>query len=116
MVIVETAEAKQVCRATSTLLYSALEFDVKPCGEYTREDFLEILSRIAFDQEFANTGGKTLQLDRDEPVDVTSTARNPLAKSLLYHLRNEDEHMWFVASLNVDPSTAKAYAAAFHRR
>ena len=61
---------------------------VKPCGNYTREDFLEILSRIAFDQEFANTGGKTLQLDRDEQVDLTSTARNPLAKSLLYHLRN----------------------------
>jgi len=86
--MVETAEAKQVCRAASTLLYPALEFDVKPCGEYTREDFLEILSRIGFDQEFANTGGKTLQLARDERVDVTSTARNSLAKSLLYHLRN----------------------------
>ena len=86
--MVETTEAKQVCRATSTLLFPELDFDVKQCGEYTREDFTEILSRIAFDQEFANTGGKTLQLDRDEQVDVTSTARNPLAKSLLYHLRN----------------------------
>jgi hypothetical protein len=86
--MVETAEAKQVCRAASTLLYPELDFNVKPCGEYTREDFEKILSRIAFDQEFANTGGKTLQLDRDEPVDVTSTARNSLAKSLLYHLRN----------------------------
>jgi hypothetical protein len=84
--MVETAEAKQVCRAASRLLYLELDFDIKQCGEYTREDFLEILSRIAFDQEFANTGGKTLQLDRDEQVDVTSTARNPLAKSLLYHL------------------------------
>jgi len=86
--MVETAEAKQVCRAASSLLYPELEFDVKQCGKYTREDFLEILSRIAFDQEFANTGGKTLQLDRDEQVDITSIARNPLAKSLLYHLRN----------------------------
>ena len=49
---------------------------------------MEILSRIAFDQEFADTGGKTLQLDRDEHVDITATARNSLAKSLLYHLRN----------------------------
>jgi len=86
--MVKTAEAKQVSRAASTVLYPELEFDVKPCGEYTREDFLEVLSRIAFDQEFANTGGKTLQLERDEQVDVTSTARNALAKSLLYHLRN----------------------------
>ena len=86
--MVQTAEAKQACRAASTLLYPHLEFGVKPCGGYTREDFVEILSRIAFDHEFANTGGKTLQLDRDEQVDVTSTSRNPLAKSLLYHLRN----------------------------
>jgi hypothetical protein len=86
--MVKTAEAKQVSRAASTVLYPELEFDVKPCGEYTREDFEKILSRIAFEQEFANTGGKTLQLERDEQVDVTSTARNSLAKSLLYHLRN----------------------------
>ena len=86
--MIQTAEAKQVCRAASTVLFPELEFGVKPCGKYTREDFQEILSRIAFDQEFANTGGKTLQLDRDEHVDITATARNSLAKSLLYHLRN----------------------------
>nr|WP_255568359.1 hypothetical protein [Salinarchaeum sp. IM2453] len=27
-------------------------------------------------------------MDREKQVDITSTARNPLAKSLLYHLRN----------------------------
>ncbi|WP_396613964.1 transposase (plasmid) [Haloferax sp. S1W] len=79
--MVQTAKAKQLCRAVSTVLFPELEFGVKPCGKYTREDFREILSRIAIDHEFANTGGKTLQLDRDEQVDVTSTARNPLAKS-----------------------------------
>jgi hypothetical protein len=88
--MVETTEAKQVCRAASTLVYPALDFGIKPCGTYTRADFEQILSRIAFNQEFANTGGKTVQLDRSEPVDVTSTARNPLAKSLLYHLRHLD--------------------------
>jgi hypothetical protein len=88
--MVETTEAKQVCRAASTHLYPALNFGIKPCGTYTREDLLEVLSRIAFDQEFDNTGGKTVQLDRFGPVDVTSTVRNPLAKSLLYHLRNLD--------------------------
>ncbi|WP_435100220.1 transposase [Halorubrum sp. N11] len=75
--MVQTGEAKQVCRAVSTLLFPELELGVKPCGEYMREDFCGILSRIAFEQEFANTGGKTLQLDRGEQVDVTSTARNP---------------------------------------
>jgi hypothetical protein len=77
--MVDTTEAKQVCRAASTLIYPALDFGIKPCGTYTREDFEQVLSRIAFDQEFANTGGKTVQLDR-----------NPLAKSLLYHLRHLD--------------------------
>ena len=86
--MVKTTEAKQVCRAASTLVYPELDFEIKSCGKYTREDFLEVLSRIAFEQEFANTGGKTHQLNRNEPVDVTSTARNPLGKSLLYHLRN----------------------------
>ncbi len=86
--MVKTTEAKQVCRAASTLVYPELDFEIKSCGKYTREDFLEVLSRIAFDQEFANTGGKTYQLDHNEPVDITSTARNSLAKSLLYHLRN----------------------------
>ncbi len=71
--MIQTAEAKQVCRAASAVLFPELEFGVKPCGKYTREDFQEILSRIAFDQELANTGGKTLQLDRDEHVDITAT-------------------------------------------
>ena len=62
--MVDTIEAKQVCRAASTLLYPALYFGIKPCGTYTREDFEQVLSRIAFDQEFANTGGKTVQLRR----------------------------------------------------
>lgn len=86
--MVETAEAKQVCRSVSSVVYPELNFDVKPWGTYTREEFLDLLSQIAFDQEFANTGGKTQQLDQGEPVDVTSTARNRLAKSFLYHLRN----------------------------
>ncbi|MCU4752071.1 transposase [Halobacteria archaeon AArc-curdl1] len=86
--MVKTTEAKRVCRAASSVMYPALDFDIKPCGSYTREDFLDVLSRVAFEQEFANTAGKTCQLDHGEPVDVTSTARNGLAKSLLYHLRN----------------------------
>lgn len=32
------------------------------------------------------------------------------------HRTTEDEHVWFVTNLDVDTSTAKAYAAAFRRR
>ena len=32
------------------------------------------------------------------------------------HRTTEDEHVWFGTSLDVGPSTAKAYAAAFRRR
>ena len=86
--MVETNRAKQMCRSVSSVVYPELDFGIKPCGSYTREEFLDLLSQIAFDQEFANTGGKTYQLDQSEPVDITSTARNQLAKSFLYHLRN----------------------------
>ncbi len=65
------------------MLYSELDFGIKPCGSYTREGFLDLLSQLAFEQEFVNTGGKTYQLGQSEPVDVTSTARNHLAKSFL---------------------------------
>ena len=74
--MVETDEAKQVCRSVSSVVYPELDFGIKPCGSYTREEFLELLSQIAFEQEFANTGGKTYQLDQSEPVDITSTARS----------------------------------------
>ncbi|WP_233559336.1 MULTISPECIES: hypothetical protein [unclassified Halorubrum] len=86
--MVQTVEAKQVCCTASTVLFPELEFGVKPCGKYTREKFREILSRIAFDQEFAKTSGKTLQLNGHEHVDITTRAPNSLVKSLLYHLRN----------------------------
>ncbi|RLM49533.1 transposase [Halorubrum sp. Atlit-28R] len=81
--MVQTTEAKQVCR----VLFPKPAFGVKPCGKYTREDFLEILFRIASDQEFANMGGKTLQLDRDERIDITAATRNSLSglPTLLAH-------------------------------
>ncbi len=68
--MVETNRAKQMCRSVSSVVYPELDFGIKPCGSYTREEFLDLLSQIAFDQEFANTGGKTYQLDQSEPVDI----------------------------------------------
>ncbi len=32
------------------------------------------------------------------------------------HRTNEDDHVWFVTNLDVEPETARAYAAAFGRR
>jgi hypothetical protein len=89
--MIKTIEAKQVSWAAASLLYPKLDFDIKPCGTYTREDFEKVLSRIAFEQEFANTGGKTCQLNRDDPTDGLLPTRNSLAKSLLYHLRQLEQ-------------------------
>lgn len=85
--MLKTTEAKQASRAAATMLYPALDFGIKACGSYTRENFLEVLSRIAFEQEFANTGGKLQQLADDTLIAERLFTRNPLAKSLLYHLR-----------------------------
>ena len=49
--MVETTEAKQVCRSVSSVVYPELDFGIKPCGSYTREEFLDLLSQIAFEQE-----------------------------------------------------------------
>lgn len=62
--MVESTGAKQICCTVSTIVYPALDFGIKPRGTYTREDFEQVPSRIAFDQEFGNTGDKTVQLDR----------------------------------------------------
>ena len=88
--MVETAEAKQVSRAASSLLFPELEFDVAANGTYPSEDFRRVLARIAFDNEFANAGAKAYQLARGEDVDVGAESRNPLARALLYHLRGLD--------------------------
>jgi len=85
--MVETAEAKQVSRAASSLLFPGLEFGVANNGTYPSEDFQQVLARITFDNEFANAGAKAYQLARGDEVDVGAESRNPLARALLYHLR-----------------------------
>ena len=88
--MVETAEAKQVSRAATSLLCPGLEFGIATNGTYPSEDFRRVLARIAFDNEFANAGAKAYQLARGDDVDVGSESRNPLARALLYHLRGLD--------------------------
>ncbi|WP_199722670.1 hypothetical protein [Haloplanus aerogenes] len=58
----------------------------KPNGQYPSEDFEKVLARSIFDDEFVYTTAKELQLARCEHIDHQH--RSPLAKSLLYHLRN----------------------------
>ncbi len=88
--MVETAEAKQVSRAASSMLFPELDFDVADNGTYPSEDFQRVLARIASDNEFANAGAKAYQLARGDDVDVGAESRNPLARALLYHLRGLD--------------------------
>lgn len=88
--MVETTEATQVTRAASSLLFPKLEFGIAANGTYPSEDFQRVLARIAFDSEFANTGAKAYQLARGDDIAIDATARNPLARALLYHLRGLD--------------------------
>jgi len=82
--MITTAEARQVCRVAGSLLYPSLDFGAKPNGTYPSEDFIRVLTRSAFEQEFTNTSGRHLQLARDDALDFED--RSPLAKSLLYNL------------------------------
>jgi hypothetical protein len=47
--MVETAEAKQLSRAASSLLFPELDFGVADNGTYPSEDFYRVLARLAFD-------------------------------------------------------------------
>jgi hypothetical protein len=85
--MVKTTKARQVTSAAASLLFPELKFGVASNATYTREDFQPVLSRIAFDNEFANAGAKAYQLARGDDVSVENTARNPLARALLYNLR-----------------------------
>ena len=88
--MVDATEAKQVTSAASSLLFPELKFGVASNATYTSEEFDPLLSRIAFDNEFANAGAKAYQCARGEDVALETHARNPLARALLYNLRDLD--------------------------
>jgi hypothetical protein len=74
--MVETAEAKQVSRAASSVLFAELDFGVTDNGTYPSEDFQRVLTRIAFDNKFVNAGAKAYQIARGDDVDVGAESRN----------------------------------------
>ena len=84
--MVDSTEAKQVTSAASSLLFPEIEIGVASNATFTREDFDPVLSRIAFDNEFANAGAKAYQTARGDDVAIETTARNPLARALPYNL------------------------------
>ncbi len=55
-------QPKQTRSAASSLLYPEIDVGVGSNATYTREDWLEVLARIAFDNEFANAGQKPTNL------------------------------------------------------
>ncbi|WP_205743006.1 hypothetical protein [Halalkalirubrum salinum] len=83
--MIHAAEAKQLSRVASTLLFTHLGFATKPNGQYPSEDFQRVLAWSPFDGEFVHTTAKELQIARNEDIDLQQ--RSPLARSLLYHLR-----------------------------
>lgn len=58
--MIERAEAKQVNRAASSLLFPESEFGIAEDGTCPSEDFQRTLARIAFDNEFANLARKRI--------------------------------------------------------
>lgn len=74
-------------RAASSLLFPELDFGIAANGAYPSEDVQRVLARIAFTNEFANTGAKAYQLACGDDIAVNTESRNPLARALFYHLR-----------------------------
>jgi len=62
------------------------------------------------------TGAKTVADEYTMRRKRRPTARVDVTVFAVPHRTSDDEHVWFVTSLSVEASTAKAYAAAFRRR
>ncbi len=54
--MLETAKAKQVSRAASSVLFPELDFGVTDNGTDPSEDSLKVLTRIAFDRLTGRAG------------------------------------------------------------
>lgn len=51
-------------------MFPEIDFGVASNATYTREDFQPVLSRIVFDNEFANAGAKAYQLARGDDISI----------------------------------------------
>ncbi|MCL9818398.1 transposase [Natronocalculus amylovorans] len=63
-----------------------------------------------------SAGAETVVDDYTMQRNRPPTATVDVTVFAVPHRSNDDEHVWFVTSLDVDSSTAKAYAAAAFRR
>jgi hypothetical protein len=105
--MVETAEAEQISRAATSLLFPDIGLGIAANETCPSEDPLEVLARIAFDNEFANAGAEAYKLARGDDGDIGTESRDPLARALLYHLRGSDVA---VVELVVDHAHTRCFA------
>ncbi len=71
-------------------VYPQLDLNLHHNTTYDRDPFLALLTHISLEDEFANTGAKTLRLRQGNPPQLRSDQRSGLAKELGRHLRNLD--------------------------
>jgi len=82
--MIGTAEAKQVSRAASSVLFPELDFGVTDNDTYPSGDFQRVPAWIAFDNAFANADTKAYQLSRSDEIDVRADSWIPMARAMLY--------------------------------
>lgn len=80
----------RVLQTVDRTVYPELDLDLHHNTKYDRTQFLDLLTHISLEDEFANAGAKTLRLRDDDPSRLRSDRRSGLAKELGRHLRNLD--------------------------
>ncbi len=80
--MVKTTEAKQVCHAASTLVYLELDFEIKPCGTYTREDSVQV-------EKFVQRVRHLTVVLSDNLLGCPFNARRPLVQAEWFEIFTE---------------------------
>lgn len=80
----------RVLQTVDRTVYPELDLDLHHNTTYDRTQFLDLLTHISLEDEFANAGAKTLRLRDGDPSQLRSDRRSGLAKELGRHLRNLD--------------------------
>lgn len=72
-----STDTLHVTRTARTLLFSSLDYGIKPNGRYTSDDFDRLLGRIAVRRQFANSGATAAAVAADPTALGSAGPRSP---------------------------------------
>lgn len=82
---VKTKELKKLCKLIKETIYPFLDFKVHYTGKYDTKKFLDLLTHVAMNHDFAHNGSQTFRFVMKE--------NTPASNTLLYHIRKSESEV-----------------------